>query len=123
MLGEADHHREDVLADALRVGARRVDDLDAVGGRGGDVDVVEADPVAADDLQPLRPVQDLPVDPTGGSEDQAVDLADGLLESDEIRGAGGPDLDRLVQEAHPGLIHTGQHQNDGPLGHAVSPKA
>ena len=53
VLREADHHREDVLADALRVRPRRVDDLDAALGGGVDVDLVVADPVAADHLEVL----------------------------------------------------------------------
>jgi hypothetical protein len=57
LAGEREHHRDGVLGGGDGVAEGRVHHHDAARGGGGDVDVVDADAGAADDLEPRRGVQ------------------------------------------------------------------
>ncbi len=73
MLRKADQKRENVLADALRVGPRSVDDLDSAGRRRVDVDLVVAHAVPSHDSEVLAAVQEGRIDDAGGPDDEPID--------------------------------------------------
>ena len=60
--GEREQERDRQLGDGVRVRAGRRRDGDAVAGRRGEVDAVEAGAVAGDDTQARRPLEDLGAD-------------------------------------------------------------
>ena len=70
--GRRQQQRERVLGGAVDVRRRRVDDQHAAGGGGVDVDVVQADAGAGDDLQLGRGGQHLGVDGRRGTHQQRV---------------------------------------------------
>jgi hypothetical protein len=67
------------VGDGAGVAAGRVDDRDAPGRRGGEVDVVDADPVLGDDPQGRGGGEDACVDPVQ-PDDERVGVADDLGE-------------------------------------------
>ena len=73
---QREHHRDGVLGGGDRIAERRVHHDDALGGRGRDVDVVDADAGAADDLQLRRLLQQLLGDLGGRADGEAVIVAD-----------------------------------------------
>ena len=114
VLREADHEGEDVLGDRLLVGAGGRDDQHAPLGRRRDVDVVDADPVAADDLQ-LRAggVEQGGVDLAVGPGDDRVGPVDLAVERLDLEARGHPDLAGLVEQAHAVVVHRGHHEDHG----------
>ena len=74
--GGGEHQRDGELGGGDDVGGRRVDDHDAGLGRGLDVDVVEADTGAGDDLEPPGRGQRLGVDLGRGAHQDRVDVGD-----------------------------------------------
>jgi hypothetical protein len=75
---EREQQAERVLGGRHDVRLRRVGDDDAALGRGGDVDVVDADARAADDLQPVGARDQLRGDLRRAAHDERVVLADAL---------------------------------------------
>ena len=76
--GQREHQRDGVLGGRDRVGLGRVGDDDALLGRGRDVDVVDADAGAADDLQVVGAVDRLGVQLGRGADQDAVVVADAV---------------------------------------------
>ena len=58
LAGEREHHGDGMLGGGDRIAERRVHDDDAARRGGGDVDIVDADAGAADDLEVGRGVED-----------------------------------------------------------------
>ena len=78
LAGQGEHHGDGVLGGGDRVAERGVHHHDAGGGGGGDVDVVDADAGAADDLQVLGGGDDVLVGLGGRADGEAVVVADDL---------------------------------------------
>ena len=76
LAGEREHHRDGVLGGGDRIAEGRVHDDHALRRRGRDLDIVDADAGAADDLQVLRLLEDLGRDLGGGADGEAVIVAD-----------------------------------------------
>ena len=116
--GGGEHQRDGELGGADDVGGGGVDDQDAALGRGLDVDVVQSDTGAGDDLEPLGGGQRLRVD-LGGRADQdgvgvgdrgeqlgavgAVALADLEVGAEGLDGRGA----QLFGDQDDGLGHSG----------------
>ena len=75
---ECEHQRDRVLGRGDRIAERRIHDDHALGGRGGNVDVVDADTGAPDHLEPLRLLQNLGGDFGRRTDRQPVELTDDL---------------------------------------------
>ena len=85
-----------MLGHALGVGAGRVDDLDAAGGRGFDVDLIVADAVPAHDLELVSAIEQGRVDDPAGTDDERIGTDDLALQSRRIEGARHPQLGRVL---------------------------
>ena len=96
--GHREHHGHRVLRCRNRVAARGVDDDDALGRRGRDVDVVDADAGAADDLELLGTRDDFRRDLRGRAHDQCVEVRDDLEELLSRELVLDDDLEFLLQE-------------------------
>ena len=88
-----EHQRDGQLGGGDDVGGRRVDDHDA--GLGGrlDVDVVEADARAGDDLEPAGCRQRLGVDLGGGAHQDRVGVGDRRQQLAAVGAVAAPDLE------------------------------
>ena len=106
VLRHPDHHREDVLADALRVRARRIEDLDSALGRGVDVDLVVADPVPADHLEVLarNPCSAASISPPVRMTRASASTTSHRSVSGFERG-GDPEFGSFAQQVHPCFMH------------------
>ena len=78
--GQSEQQRHRVLGGRDDVGLRRVRDDDAHPGGGVDVDVVDPDAGAGDDLQAARLGEHVGIDLGGRADEDAVVVADALLE-------------------------------------------
>ena len=76
LAGEGEHQRDGVLGRRDRVAVRRVHDDDAAAGGGWDVDVVDADTGAADDLEVRGGGEDVGGDLRRGADREAVVVGD-----------------------------------------------
>ena len=105
------------------VGRRGVDDHDAGLRRGGDVDVVEADAGAGDDLEPRGGGERLGVDLGRGADEDRVDVGDGGQQLGAVGAVAVPDLEvgtegldgggrQLLGDEDDGLAHGGLHPAD-----------
>ena len=91
--GGGEHQRDGQLGGGDDVRGRRVDDHDAVLGRGLHVDVVEADPGAGDDGEPPCCRERLGVDLGGRADEERVDVDDGGEELVAVRAVAVTDLE------------------------------
>ncbi len=100
LAGERHHHRDGVLGGGDRIAEGRVHHDDALLGRSRDIDIVDADAGAADDLEVLGRRDDLLGDLGGRADGEAIIVADDLeqlvLVLAEIRQI--VDLDAIVLE-------------------------
>ena len=78
LAGQREHQGDGVLGGGDRVAEGRVHHDDALGGRGRDVDIVDADAGAADDLQVLGRGENLRRHLGGRADGEAVIVADDL---------------------------------------------
>ena len=116
VLRDADHHREDVLDDTLRVRPRRVNHLDsALGGR-LDIDGVVANPVAADDLQVLAAIHRGGVDDPAGADDKGIGVDDLAPDGLRVGSRGHPKVAGLAEHLDSRFAHRGERQDDGTVG-------
>ena len=74
--GEREHQRDGVFGGGDRIAERRVHHHDALGAGGGDIDIVHADPGAADHFEIGRGIQHIGRGLGGGPDGKAVILAD-----------------------------------------------
>ena len=109
-----------MLGDALRVGAGGVDDLDAAGGGGVDVDLIVADAVPAHDLELVAAIEERRVDDAAGADDERVGTDDLALQGRRIEGAGHPQLGRIPQDLQAGFVHGGQRKEDRAVFHRAA---
>ena len=99
---QREHHRDRVLCGGDRIAVRGIHDDDAALGGGGDVDIVDADPGAADDLELRRGGEQLGRDLGGRTHRESLIAGDALLQlgrAEPGRDSGrdtacGEDLDR-----------------------------
>ena len=105
------HQRDGVLGGRDRIAERRVHHDDALGGRGGNLDIVDADAGAADHLQPRRLLDDLGGRLGGGADRKPVVIADDLGELVLVLAEIGleVDLDAAILED----LHGGGRQRIG----------
>ena len=92
--------RQRVLGGAVDVRRRRVDHQDASGGRGVDVDVVQADTRAGDDLQLRCRGEDLGVDGGGRTHQQRVGIDDRSQQLLPVRPVDPADFDVVAEGFH-----------------------
>ena len=78
LAGQRHHQRDGVLGGGDRIAERRVHHDDAGGGRGRDIDIVDADAGAADDFQVLRGLDHIGGDLGRGADGDAVIFGDDL---------------------------------------------
>ena len=97
----------------LEVG--RVDDHHAVLGRRLDVDVVEADTGARDDLEPRGGQQRLGVDRGRGADQDRVDVGDRGEQLGAVGAVAVPDLEVGTQCLHGGGAELFGDENDWPV--------
>ena len=90
LAGQGEHHGDGVFCRGDRIAEGRVHHHDPGGGGGRDVDVVDPDPGAADDLQIAGGGDDVLVRLGVGANDQAVVVADDLDQL--VLGKSGPDI-------------------------------
>ena len=103
LAGEREHQRDGMFGGGDRIAERRVHHHHALGGCRGDIDIVDADAGAADDLQIGRMVEDLFGDLGRAADGEAVILADDRLQL--VGGLAGDlvDLDAALAEDLRGL--------------------
>ena len=102
---EREHQGDRVLGGGDRIAERRVHHDDALGGRGRDVDIVDADAGAADHLQVLRLLQDLRRHLGGRADREAVEIADHLGELVLVGAELGLEIDldaAILEDLHGG---------------------
>ena len=116
MPGGRQHQRDGELGGADDVGGRRVDDHHAVLGGRPDVDVVQPDTGAGDDLEPLGGGEGLGVDLGGRADQDRVDVGDGRQQLGAVGAVAVPDLEvraegldgggaELLGDEYDGLAH------------------
>ena len=98
LAGEREHQRDGMLGGGDRIAEGRVHHDDAARRRGGNVDVVDADAGAADDLQLRRALEQLGGDLGRGADRQAVIVADDLGELVLVEPGLDVDLDPALLE-------------------------
>ena len=76
LAGQRHHHRDGVLGRGDGIAERRVHHDHALGGRSRDIDIVDTDTGAADDLEVVRLLQHIRRHLGGGADGEAVILAD-----------------------------------------------
>ena len=113
------HQRERVLGGAVDVRRRRVDHQHAAGGGGVDVDVVQADTCARDDLQLGRGGQHLGVDGGRGADQQRVGLGHGGQQLFAVGAVDPADLYLVTERGDSGFGQFVGNQYDGKT-HAAS---
>ena len=113
------HQRQRVLGGAVDVRRRRVDHQHAAGGGGVDVDVVQADTCARDDLQFGRGGQHLGVDGGRGADQQRVGLGHGGQQLFAVGAVHPADLYLVTERGHGGFGQFVGDQYDGKT-HAAS---
>jgi hypothetical protein len=110
-----------VLGGGRDVAQRRVHHDDPAPARGLDVDVVDADPRAADELELGSGVDDVLGDFDGAADDEAFVGGEGGLELVGFHLAAGVDFDAAGAEDAGALF--GDIVGDEDAGHAISPRA
>ena len=101
--GEREHQRDGVLGRGDHVGLRRVGDDDAALGRGGDVDVVDADAGAADHLQVVGALDQLGVELRRRADQDPVVGADALQQLLAAPVGAEIDVEALAQHVDAGV--------------------
>ena len=112
--GEQQADRE--LGGADDVGGRCVDDHDTRLGGLPDVDVVETDAGAGDDLEPLGGSQGLGVDLRGAAHEDRVDVGDGLEQLGGVGAVAVADLEVRTERLDGGRGQLFGDQDDGACG-------
>ncbi len=102
---QPDHQCEHVLGDTLCVGTWGIDNLDAAGRCGFDVDLIVAHAVPAHDLELLAAIEQRAIDDPPGPNDERFGLDDFTLQGRCVQGAGHAQLGRIAQDLQPGFVH------------------
>ena len=117
--GGREHQRDGELGGGDDVGGRRVDDHHAgLGGR-ADVDVVEADARAGDDLEPRRRRERLGVDRGGAADQQRVGLRQRGQQLGAVGAVAVPDLEVGAELLDRGRAELFGDQHDRLVSHSV----
>ncbi len=120
MPGAGDQQATGQLGSGDDVGGRGVDDHHAGLGGGGDVDVVQADARAGDDLQLLGDRQGLGVHLGGAADEDRVHIGDGGQQLGAVRTVAVADLEVRAQRVNGGGRQLFGDQNDGFAHDSVS---
>src|SRR5215208_6295928 len=100
---ERQHQRDRVLRRGDRVRLGGVGDDDAAFGRGLDVDVVDTGPRPADHLEALGALDQLRRQPGGGADQDAVELADPVLQQLAVPIQAELDVEAVAQQLDAGV--------------------
>ncbi len=112
--GGGEHQRHGELGGADDVGGRRVDDHHAGLGGGLDVDVVETDAGAGDDLEVAGRGERLGVHLGGAADQDRVDVGDGREELLAVGAVAVPDLEVGPERLDGGGAQLLGDEHDGP---------
>src|SRR5437773_1550853 len=109
-----------MLSNALRVGSRGVNDLDASRRGRLDVDLVIADAMPAHDLEVLAPIEERGIDHAARADDQRISSHNLALEGGRIQRTGHAELPRVAEEPQARFVHAGQGEDDWTAFHGGS---